>query len=218
MDWNYKEYPRILVKLFTWFGLLLLVPRTASAKTTGIRNIRQANMIVLKTLEIIKYFSPKVWIIENPQTGLLKKQPFMDNIDFYDVDYCKYGFRYRKRTRIWTNLKGWEPKPLCKKDCGNVVDGKHLETAQRLPCGKKADWGENYIVKKTNGLVPNAPTTYRRNFPTSRFKPLISRGEDTVYWQCRREWRFCCPSCRTLSLWFCIFSCDHLLVVSFLSV
>ena len=30
------------------------------AKTTGIRKIRQANMIVLKTLEIIKYFSPKV--------------------------------------------------------------------------------------------------------------------------------------------------------------
>ena len=76
----------------------------------------------------------------------------MDNIDFYDVDYCKYGFRYRKGTRIWTNLKGWEPKPLCKKDCGNVVDGKHLETAQRLPCGKKADWGENYIVKKQTDL------------------------------------------------------------------
>ena len=75
----------------------------------------------------------------------------MDNIDFYDVDYCKYGFRYRKGTRIWTNLKGWEPKPLCKK----MWKRGRWETsrdAQRLPCGKKADWGENYIVKQQTDL------------------------------------------------------------------
>ena len=27
----------------------------------------------------------------------------------------------------------WTPRPLCKKDCGKVVDNKHIETAQRLP-------------------------------------------------------------------------------------
>ena len=149
MDWNYKEYP---CETFDMIWSSPPCTEYSVAKTTGVRKIREANNIVLKTLEIIKYFSPRFWFIENPQTGLLKKQPFMEDIDFYGVDYCKNGFRYRKRTRIWTNLKNWETKPLCKKDCGNIVDGKHIETAQRLPCGKKAEWGENYIVKKQTDL------------------------------------------------------------------
>ena len=59
----------------------------------------------------------------------------MNDLPFNDVDYCKYGMKYRKRTRIWNNIYGWEPKPLCKKDCGNIVDGKHVEHAQRGPSG-----------------------------------------------------------------------------------
>ena len=56
------------------------------AKTTGVRKIDYANSIVLKTLEIIDYFKPKCWIMENPQTGLLKEQPFMSGLKYYDVD------------------------------------------------------------------------------------------------------------------------------------
>ena len=51
----------------------------------------------------------------------------MKDFDYKDVDYCKYGFRYRKRTRLWGNIN-WKPRPLCCKDCGNTVDGKHVET------------------------------------------------------------------------------------------
>jgi hypothetical protein len=64
----------------------------------------------------------------------------MTDFDYYDVDYCKYGMEYRKRTRIWTNLKDWTPRPLCKKDCGNIIDNRHKETAQRLP--SKGRWNE----------------------------------------------------------------------------
>ena len=52
---------------------------------------------------------------------------------FKDIDYCKYGMPYRKRTRLWNNISHWEPRPLCQKDCGSIVGKKHIECAQRGP-------------------------------------------------------------------------------------
>ena len=59
---------------------------------------------------------------------------------------------YRKRTRLWTNITPWKPRSLCKRDCGKIRNAKHLETAQRLPSGKKSDWGEGYIKHKQDDL------------------------------------------------------------------
>ena len=72
--------------------------------------------LLRKAQEIIAYFEPQSWFIENPQRGRMKEfiQP---TIKYYDVDYCRYcDWGYRKRTRIWTNLLGFEPK-LCNKKC-----------------------------------------------------------------------------------------------------
>ena len=123
------------------------------AKTTGIRKLEYANSIVLKTLEIIEYLNPDYYIIENPQTGLLKSQPFMYGIPYKDIDYCKYGMPYRKRTRLWNNIFQWNPKPLCKKDCGNIVDGKHIATAQRMPNGTKDTWGNKPLFNQNELYV-----------------------------------------------------------------
>ena len=102
-------------------------------KTRAPRDIEGANEIVQRTLDILEYFEPKYWMIENPQTGLLKDQLCMWGIPFKDVDYCKYGLPYRKRTRIWNNVFSWEPKPLCKKDCNSMNETKtrHIQEAQQ---------------------------------------------------------------------------------------
>lgn len=74
--------------------------------------------ILRKAEEIIDYFKPKLWFIENPQTGRMKEYIHKPH---YDVDYCKYAdWGYKKRTRIWTNQTNFEPK-LCKNDCNNLL-------------------------------------------------------------------------------------------------
>jgi site-specific DNA-cytosine methylase len=77
--------------------------------------------IVHKTLEIIQYFDPKLYFIENPKTGKMKE--FID-LPYYDITYCKYSdWGYRKPTRIWTNKKNFSPL-FCKNDCENMIDKK----------------------------------------------------------------------------------------------
>ena len=83
LDWDYKIYQP---KHFDVIWSSPPCTEYSIAKTTGIRNIEYANRIVLKTIEIIEYLKPKYYIIENPQTGLLKKQSFMFNIPYTDID------------------------------------------------------------------------------------------------------------------------------------
>jgi len=81
---------------------------------------------VKKTLEIIDYFKPEKWYIENPEMGQLKNQNFMKDLSYTIVDYCCYAdWGCRKRTRIWTNVK--YIGKLCKKKgkCPNMIGKKH---------------------------------------------------------------------------------------------
>ena len=154
LQWDYKQFNH------NEFQVIWASPPCTEysiAKTTGSRHITYANALVQKTIEIINYFNPLAWFIENPQTGLLKHQTFMWDFNYQDVDYCKYGFPYRKRTRIWNNLENWKPRPLCKKDCNSIVNNKHKETAQRMPSGKKNEWGADYIIHTQDELYRIPP-------------------------------------------------------------
>jgi len=66
---------------------------------------------VQRTLEIIRYFKPKCFTIENPQSGKLKN--FLD-LPYSDCSYCQYGLPYRKNTRLWNNIKLKLEKCKCK--------------------------------------------------------------------------------------------------------
>ena len=97
------------------------------------RNLEKADRLVKRCLELISHLQPRVWFLENPDSGLLKTRDFMKDIPFVRVDYCMYGALYRKRTRIWTNAD-WTPK-LCDKN--HLVGNRHPKTAQR---GGRGTW------------------------------------------------------------------------------
>ena len=134
MDWNYKKYqPKE-------FNIIWASPPCTSyshlqncwlgrKKKDGIiftkeileENRKESDKIVKRTLEIIDYFKPDLYFIENPQTGTLKSRDVMKDISYYDVDYCMYSnWGYQKRTRIWTNKENFKPLK-CNGNCGNII-------------------------------------------------------------------------------------------------
>lgn len=126
LTWNYKKYFKENGKpFFIWFSPPCNEYSILNhARPNKIPNITLANSIVKKGLEIINYVNCN-FVIENPQTGSLKKQGILDHIQYTDVDYCSYGFPYKKRTRLWNNInfKG----ELCKKNkCPFMIGRRHV--------------------------------------------------------------------------------------------
>ena len=148
MDWEFK-----LVQPRSFDFIWASPPCTeyTIAKTIGVRKLDLADSIAQRTLEIIDHLKPPLgYVIENPQTGLLKGRSFMLNRPFTDIDYCKYGMPYRKRTRLWNNIQDqWQARPLCKRDCTSMKEGtkRHLQVAQRVPQTKDAEWQHRWQQK-----------------------------------------------------------------------
>lgn len=81
--------------------------------------------MVDKTFEIIAYFKPKYWWLENPKSSLMWKyieEKYLHlNYEKYLFSYCKYSnWGYEKPTYFITNYKGVKAK-ICNKDCDNII-------------------------------------------------------------------------------------------------
>lgn len=116
----------------------------SAARTTAKRprDLEGSDSLVQKTMQIMEYLKPLVWIMENPWTGLLRKRPFMEPLEprMRVISYCKYNLPYRKHTSIWTNLGAfWVHRPKCcaADPCDKIVDGRHPATAQQGPSRHK---------------------------------------------------------------------------------
>ncbi len=149
LRWNYTTYPP------QFFHLIWASPpceHYSRARTTATlpRDLPYYDSLVAKTREIIEWCKPRYYFIENPATGLLRTRAVVAGLNFLDVDYCKYGAPYRKRTRLWGQFPPkWTPRALCKGDCrSSDQKGRHLTTAQRL-----SGWSLNSLHRIPPALV-----------------------------------------------------------------
>ena len=125
LDWDYKSYFDEHGKpVFIWFSPPCNEYSALNyARPEKTPDIEGSNAIVKRGLEIINYAGCK-FVIENPQTGTLKKQGILDEIPFTDVDYCQYDYPYRKRTRLWNNIDF--VGKLCQRGlCPFISNGRH---------------------------------------------------------------------------------------------
>lgn len=127
--WDYKKYPS------DYFDVIWASPdcRTWSLATGGKYRTKEkiwglnnqfqdqttlGNNMILKVIEIIKYFNPKSWFIENPRALLKWFPPLQDFIKesgsnmnlVYYANYNDWGFP--KPTNIWSNLPLWKDETI----------------------------------------------------------------------------------------------------------
>jgi len=144
MAWDYRQFPRGHFD-FVWGSPPCTMYSCARTTAKTPRDLEGADALVARTLEIIEYFGVP-WCFENPQTGLLKTREVVRGLPYVDCTYCKFGFPYKKRTRLWTSLPLQLPPPCCKSDpCATFAAfGMHLCTAQRAP-------GKQHGVRRREG-------------------------------------------------------------------
>tara|TARA_R100001463_G_scaffold107505_1_gene162096 strand:- start:284 stop:910 length:627 start_codon:yes stop_codon:yes gene_type:complete len=124
MEWDYTIYPPhhfdIIwaspeCKIFsmlqnTWIG------RKWRDKQHLQETRDEHSCFILKTMEIIDYFKPKHYFVENPKDSKIWDyipDEFKDK--YIIVDYCFFGYDYKKPTKILTNKDLTNKRCSCKK-------------------------------------------------------------------------------------------------------
>lgn len=125
LKWDYTQYPKDYFEVIwaspdcTTWSLATGGKYRTKVNIWGLNNQYQeratlGNNMVLRVIEILKYFQPKSWFIENPRALLQHFPPLKDFIKevganmnlVYYANYNNWGFP--KATNIWSNLQLWE--------------------------------------------------------------------------------------------------------------
>ena len=134
LDWEYTLYPPDYFEVIwnspdcSTFSIASRGKYRSVAEPYGKDNeykqqAELGNRLVDKVIEILNYFTPKYWFIENPK-GLMNHYPplkdFIANGGHYKtlVYYANYDWKFPKPTHIWSNIKLWEDEvcPMMNED------------------------------------------------------------------------------------------------------
>jgi hypothetical protein len=180
LQWDYTQFPPHFFRI-----IAAGVPcnEYSAAKTVGERNLAYADKVVLKTLEIIKYFEPEIWWIENPRGGKLKDRDFMKNLHFVDIDYCQFSdWGYQKPTRIWCcwEMAKLAPRVCDHKSCPNLVQasGGGVRQRERLG-GREMKFGTKQKWRIPSNLVDYLMSPFHLNDQQSGWSRVGPRGKLT---------------------------------------
>ena len=113
---------------------------------------------MLRTLELIDYFKPRFWGLENPQSGLLKTRPYMEGLPFQDVTYCLL----------------WQPLPEAHQGLGHAALRPAAPVLQGLP------------LRELPRRVPPHQGAARQPLPAAALRdpPRAVRGDCAVGKRC----------------------------------
>ena len=143
LTWDYKSIPKNEV-----YGILAAVPCTDFSLSgaawfkmkDGDGRTAKSIELVKKTLEIINYFSPKFWVVENPMSRIHKLNPELGSIKckFHPYEFAQYDpkpidSQYQKTTWLWGcfNLPIKKPLPnICGEKLYYSLGGKSERTKE----------------------------------------------------------------------------------------
>jgi len=190
MTWDYKQFDQGFFKIITaspvclWWSNLRRTWIGRKLKSHGDTIITAEILdqdilnygipMVQKIFEIIDYFDPDYFIIENPATGRMKDY-INDLIPFYDIDYCKYSnWGYKKTTRFWTNIEGLQFKK-CKNDCENIIEikGQKLHSSRMGTSKTINDNGK--IIRVNTAALRKKYKDYENIQQTNTIKDMVKK-------------------------------------------
>ena len=134
LTWDYKMFPK------DHFNVITASPPCVSFSTMGggkhrlkkdmkpkTEIGREGDLCLEKVFEIIDYFNPSVYFIENPRGLMRHTKIIIDRKCFInECSYCKYGFPYMKNTDIFSNKNIILNKCFYKRK--NIINDCHHET------------------------------------------------------------------------------------------